>query len=95
MNFGKIIAQGNPHQLLDSYFKGVTLHIPHEDSVLTSIPASLGAHRNGDFIEMHVTDVHKSLYLLLNQGISLEKLSIHKPTLDDLFIHVTENGRGS
>lgn len=95
MNKGKIIAQGNPIKLLQKYFSGATLHLPWDDQVFTALPTDLNAHRHNDLIEMHVNNLDISLKKLMEKQINLDRLTVQTATLEDLFIHVTNNKESS
>lgn len=89
MDHGKIIAEGNPGDLLDHHFKGATLKFPANSIDLSAIPNQLKAHQHGDIIEMHINDMNEALEALMNAKIDLKRLTIQKPTLEDLFLNLT------
>ncbi|MBD3419103.1 MAG: ATP-binding cassette domain-containing protein [Chitinivibrionales bacterium] len=92
MDHGKIISQGNPHELLDKYFKETALRLPGGNANFDKIPGSLKPHRHGDTIELHITNINETLAQLIQAEVDLQRLEIHKPTLEDLFLHVTGAG---
>jgi ABC-2 type transport system ATP-binding protein len=89
MDHGKIIAEGNPEELLDHHFKGATLKFPANHVALTDFPGQLKAHQHGDVIEMHITDTNEAMEALMAAGVDLKRMTIQKPTLEDLFLHLT------
>lgn len=92
MDRGKVIAQGEPDQLLKQYFDTMTLEIPSAD-FLAKIPSVDGMNwptvdRQGH-VEIQTRDVNAALKFLIDRGVHLERLKIRSRTLEDLFIELT------
>lgn len=90
MDKGKIIAQGAPKQLLQSYFEGQYLEI-HADDLGEVKPEEFGFqfHKKGDLLEFYVTDVRSALLKFIERNVKLNQLSVRSASLEDLFIHLT------
>ncbi len=90
MDKGRIIAQGEPKDLLKQYFEGQYIELPEED-LLGCSPESLGFsfHRKNTQIEFHVPDVKSALASFIQKDISLNRMSVRSATLEDLFLHLT------
>jgi ABC-2 type transport system ATP-binding protein len=88
MDRGRILAQGPPKALLREQFTSSVVELPEED-----VPAELALPwevraRNGT-VEIHTDDVNATLRRLMDGGISLHRLKVHSPTLEDLFLELT------
>jgi ABC-2 type transport system ATP-binding protein len=83
---GKIISQGEPNGLLKEYFHSTILEIPAKDVPKNN---SFDFIYQGDKAQLSTTNIKKSLTDLTKANISLEELSIHKASLEDLFILLT------
>ncbi|MEY2988732.1 MAG: hypothetical protein RJB13_2253 [Pseudomonadota bacterium] len=90
MDKGKIIAQGAPKHLLQSYFEGQYLEV-HADDMGEVSPEEFGFkfHKKGDLLEFYVTDVKSALLRLIERNVRLNQLSVRSASLEDLFIHLT------
>lgn len=87
MDQGKILAIDSPDRLLDTHFSGVLVRLPWDGR---AIPESIGeAVIREDRLELQSDNLHRSMEQLLAANLNLEGLSIHKPTLEDLFIKLT------
>ncbi len=89
MDRGKIIAQGTPAQLLKEHFGDVVLQFPSEeiDGKLEGLGLCL-ASRPG-WCEIQTKDVDATIRLLLERGVSLNRMNIRLWSLEDLFIALT------
>lgn len=89
MDEGEIIASGTPEEL-------IRIHCP--ESILT-LPASYGPHigediggkleRNGESLHIRTAAVDTALKYLTERNLSLAPMTLHSPTLDDVFIKLT------
>ncbi len=86
MDHGKIMEIDTPEILLSNHFDGALVRIPHHGRVDIKIVNGLVL---GDFLEITTDNLDKTMKDLLNTGLNLEGLSIHKPNLEDLFLKLT------
>ncbi|MFB3124112.1 MAG: ATP-binding cassette domain-containing protein [Woeseiaceae bacterium] len=89
MDFGKIIIQGSPAELLRQRYQNVIIELPLDDvsGDLQSID-----HRvleSQGVIEISTNDVNSSLQALANHVTGLNRLKIRQPNLEDLFLDLT------
>ena len=89
MDTGKIIAQGNPDDLLRQRYDKVVIELPLEDvsGDLESIE-----HRvleTQGIIEISTNDVNTTLRDLATHVTGLNRLKIRQPNLEDLFLDLT------
>lgn len=89
MDRGKIIAQGAPDQLLKDHFTQVSLELPMTDMTLTELPAGWIKNETEGRYQTHTPNVNESLKILMEKGISLNRLNIRRHTLEDLFLELT------
>lgn len=89
MDHGRILDQGSPADLLARHFQGTLIRLPRAGR--GELPAGLseGLKSTETLWEWETRDVESQLRRLLTAGLPLEGLSLHKPDLEDLFIHLT------
>lgn len=88
MDKGKIIEQGAPEKLLQTYFPGVVIKLA-EQALPESISAQTEVNRLADHIELTSQDVESTLKLLVREKVQLEGMQIKSANLDDLFLRLT------
>jgi len=85
MDHGKILDIDTPDRLLAKHFSGVLLSLPD-----LGVGAPLNdARKTNDRWEIQTENLDTTIHELLAQNINLEGIQIHKPNLEDLFIHLT------
>jgi ABC-2 type transport system ATP-binding protein len=89
---GKIIADGTPASIVASLgaqsiveLRGAGL----DDARLRALPGVLGLRRDGRAVVLSVDDTQAAITAVLALGVELEDLHTHRPTLDDVFLHLT------
>lgn len=87
MDHGRIIARGSPQKLLAQNFNYSVLELPAE--VLVGHALSVPLVRKDEHVEIVSDDVHATLQQLLAAGLSLARLKIRPPTLEDLYLRLT------
>lgn len=91
MDHGRILEIDAPQALLDRHFDGVLVRIPLHDPQSIDFPLPEGAAIRHGALELTSTRLDETVRNLLTVGLSLDGLSVHKPTLEDLFIKLTGN----
>ncbi len=96
IDMGKIIALDTPQKLKEDLGGDViTIKSPDVDKIYSKIKASWvkNIESNGGFVtinlenaEKHITEI---VSLSSHNNIDIESLSIHKPTLEDVFLNFT------
>jgi ABC-2 type transport system ATP-binding protein len=96
IDHGQIIAMDTPQHLKEAIGGDViTIQSPDPEAVFSNISASwmhhIERHDGSVRINLHNAERHvMEIVTLLNQkGIGIESISIHKPTLEDVFLHFT------
>jgi ABC-2 type transport system ATP-binding protein len=89
MDHGKIIAEGEPDQLLKHHYDDVILQLPQAD-----FPAALATleHRilaKQQLVEIATADVSDTIRRLTENHVPLSHLSIRPRNLEDLFLELT------
>ncbi len=87
MDHGRIIVRGTPRALLAEHFDEVILQLPRSDFAHADL--SLPVLRLTETVEIVTRDVNAALTELLAAGVSLARLRIRAPTLEDLFLELT------
>ena len=96
---GKIVAEGPPSSLAgrDTAATVVRFRLPERDALLPPAIRDAATSTNGLF-EVRTEDPTRTLYELtgwaLERGIRLEALDVTRPTLEDVYLHLTGGGEG-
>jgi ABC-2 type transport system ATP-binding protein len=85
---GKVIARGEPKQLLRQQFEGSIVELPAEDFRPPEEFPWPWYESNGS-IEIQTADVNATLERLLRDGVALQRLQVKSRTLEDLFLELT------
>ncbi|TVQ23968.1 MAG: ABC transporter ATP-binding protein [Spirochaetaceae bacterium] len=91
MDHGKMLEIDAPQAMLDRHFEGVLVRIPFDEPKRIDFPLPEGTVVRNDAIELTSTRLDETVRRLITLGLSLDGLSVHKPTLEDLFIKLTGN----
>lgn len=89
MDSGKVIAGGEPKNLLEKYFKGVRLRLPAADFRMDKPSFPWPIYDAEAAVEIQTSEKDKTLRYLMDGGTSLSGLEIKSPTLEDLFLELT------
>ncbi len=88
---GMIVAQGTPDSIGGREHSTTNISFRRPDGV--EVPFE--AHREGDMIVIEATqptsDVHRITSWALEQGLELEELSVSRPSLEDIYLALTED----
>ena len=89
MDKGKIIAYGEPKQLIAQHFKEVVLELPEDEVKNHALNIPMEYEFKFGYLEIYTHDIPTALNLLKKQNISLDKLKIRPFNLEDLFLKLT------
>ena len=89
MDKGKIIAYGEPKQLIAQHFKEVVLELPEDEVKNHALNIPMKYEFKFGYLEIYTHDIPTTLNLLKEQNISLDKLKIRPFNLEDLFLKLT------
>ena len=92
LDHGRIIAKGEPGQLLQQHFTERLVRIPEEElsaAYIKELEQKYSLFQEKGWIEISTADVNKTMENLLNQGIDLSFLQIRQRNLEDLFLELT------
>ena len=89
MDKGKIIAYGEPKQLIAQHFKEVVLELPEDEVKNKVLNIPMEYEFKFGYLEIYTHDIPTALNLLKEQNISLDKLKIRPFNLEDLFLKLT------
>ena len=91
---GTIVAEGTPDTLAGRENAAAVIRFKKPDKA--SLPLGIGAaaRSDGDFVEVETTDPTRALYELtswaVQQDLSLEALEVTRPSLEDVYLQITE-----
>ncbi len=89
MDKGKIIAYGEPKQLIAQHFKEVVLELPEDEVKNHVLNIPMEYEFKFGYLEIYTHDIPTALNLLKEQNIPLNKLKIRPFNLEDLFLKLT------
>jgi ABC-2 type transport system ATP-binding protein len=89
MDYGKIIAQGTPAELIRQYSRGITVVLPRHRFALETDGFRLPVREVKDTIEIKTDDVNQCLKQLITHGVDLCDITIRSPNLETVFLNLT------
>lgn len=89
MDKGLIIAQGTPDQLIQTHCRTSTLSLPATALSDFSGSPELRWELKGDQAVISTDSIDETIQTLTASAIQLTGMSIHNPTLEDVFLHLT------
>ncbi len=89
MDYGKIIAQGTPNDLLEQHCKGaaVVLQDINDEEKLADLPWEYFTTRES--IEIQTDNINECITFLMDKGIDLSNMNVRSLNLEDLFLKLT------
>jgi ABC-2 type transport system ATP-binding protein len=89
MDYGKIIAQGTPAELIRQYSRGITVVLPRHRFALEANGFPLPVREVKDTIEIKTDDVNQCLEQLISHGVDLSDITVRTPNLETVFLNLT------
>jgi len=89
MDYGKIIAQGSPDELIRRYSRGITVVLPKVHYALKANSFPLPVREVKDTIEIKTDDVNQCLEQLISHDIDLSDIAVRTPNLETVFLNLT------
>ncbi len=89
MDYGKIISQGAPAELIKRHSQQVTVILPKERFRPFAGDVSLPYREVKDTIEIMTGNVNACLDHLLSHNIDLSEISLRSPNLETVFLNLT------
>jgi ABC-2 type transport system ATP-binding protein len=89
MDYGQIIAQGTPQDLIKRHSQQVTVILPKSHFRRSPHELSLPFQEVKDTVEIMADDVNACLDQLLSYKIDLSEISVRSPNLETVFLNLT------
>ena len=89
MDYGNIIAQGTPAELIHQYSRGITVVLPRHRFALKANRFPLPVREVKDTIEIKTDDVNQCLEQLISHGVDLSDITVRTPNLETVFLNLT------
>ncbi|MDH3828424.1 MAG: ABC transporter ATP-binding protein [Desulfobacterales bacterium] len=89
MDYGKIIAQGTPAELIRQYSRGITVVLPRHRFTLDANRFPLPVREVKDTLEIKTDDVNQCLEQLISHGVDLSDITVRTPNLETVFLNLT------
>ena len=89
MDHGKVIAQGEPGELLAARFNDVVLQLPQKLPIDAPTADWQQVEETDKGVEISTSDIDRSIVWLQQRRISLAGMEIRSRSLEDLFIELT------
>jgi ABC-2 type transport system ATP-binding protein len=89
MDYGQIIAQGTPADLIARYCEGDTIILPKSNITKTLNGFKFRFHERHGHVEFLTTDVNQTINNLMSENIDLTEMTVRSPNLEDVFLNLT------
>ena len=89
MDYGKIIAQGSPVELIRQYSRETTVVLPREHYAHKANSFPMPVREVKDTIEIETDDVNQCLEQLISHGVDLTDITVRTPNLETVFLNLT------
>jgi ABC-2 type transport system ATP-binding protein len=89
MDRGRIIAQGSPQALIERHCSGVTIGLPAHRMAAVGKPTPWPVHQVRDRIEIPSENPRAVLAELMRRNVDLTDMTVHSPTLENVFLKLT------
>jgi ABC-2 type transport system ATP-binding protein len=89
MDYGQIIAQGTPADLIARYCEGETIVLPKRNVKQPLNCFTFHFHERQGHIEILTTDVNQTINQLIAAHIDLTEMTVKSPNLEDVFLNLT------
>lgn len=89
MDYGKVVAQGSPEDLIKAYAQGMTVVLPKAHLSLSPDKFALPWRAVRDRIEIKTDDVNACIAYLISQKIDLSDMTVRSPNLENVFLNLT------
>ena len=89
MDRGRVIARGEPDDLLKEHFDGVTIELPKEDYRAPARPLAGKIVERENVVEILTCEPDAALAALMGAGASLRRVQVRPRSLEDLFLALT------
>ncbi len=89
MDYGKIIAQGTPADLIDRHCEGDTIVLPKKNIGQPLNELNFHFFERQGHVEIPTTDVNRTLNQLMKANVDLTEMTIKSPNLEEVFLNLT------
>jgi len=89
MDYGKIIDQDSPENLLLRYGEGATISIKSDTPEKIVSAVSSDVYTVEDTIEIHTDSLNECIQKLAHAGADLSNMTVRTPNLEDVFLKLT------
>ena len=89
MDYGRIIAQGSPAELIKRHCGGVTVELPMTSFNPSLPPLSVPFQVVRSRIEMMTDDLNGFVAELVAKNVNLKDMAVRSPNLEDVFLTLT------
>ncbi|MGD2272098.1 MAG: ABC transporter ATP-binding protein [Desulfobacterales bacterium] len=89
MDYGRIIAQGAPDELIKKYSSEITVILPKKDADGPWQKLAMNYNELADRLEINTSDLNACLKELLSLGVDLADMTVRGSNLEDVFINLT------
>ncbi|MFC1505032.1 ABC transporter ATP-binding protein [Thermodesulfobacteriota bacterium] len=89
MDYGKIIAQGTPAELIARHCDGETIVLPKKNVAQPLKELDFQFYERQGHIEIPTTDVNRILNQLMKANVDMTEMTIKMPNLEEVFLNLT------
>ena len=89
LDYGRVIAEGTPRELIRRYCGGVTVELPSSNFESLNCRLSDPLHVVQDRVEIMTDDLNRSVSELIENDVNLKDMTVRSPNLEDVFLKLT------
>ena len=89
MDYGKIIAQGTPSELITRHCEGEVIVLPKKNIGVALNVLNLNYQDRQGHVEISTNDVNRTLNDLMQAEVDLTEMTIKSPNLEEVFLNLT------
>ncbi len=89
MDYGHVIAQGTPRELIKHHCGGVTVALPLRSIESLPWPLTDPHHVHQGWVEIMTDDLNRCVGELVGHNVSLKDMTVRSPNLEDVFLKLT------
>ncbi len=89
MDYGRIIAQGPPEELIRTHCEGVSVVLPRRSLGQAADALSMPLQIEGDTVRIQPANIDDGLRELMAHQVDLSEMAVQSPNLEHVFLNLT------
>jgi ABC-2 type transport system ATP-binding protein len=89
MDYGRIISQGSPGQLIDQHGGGIRIVLPEESCAAVEGRLPFDMVTSDHTLHIKVDEMNRAVETLIRAGVDLNRMQVQVPSLEAVFLNLT------